>query len=115
MNLSLDCSITIKDHEQEFEKFYFIAMVSFGFVLPIRVLITKCISVVSRSLLLTITTTTDRLKWPSLCPVAVRPTDQSLIGDGPVITNFALQPQINSLYSVQVQLEIFKLRAIFMA
>lgn len=28
MSLSLDCSIQIKDHEQEFEKFYFVSMVS---------------------------------------------------------------------------------------
>lgn len=28
MNLSLDCRDQIKDHEQEFEKFYFVSMVS---------------------------------------------------------------------------------------
>lgn len=28
MNLSLDCGNLIKDHEQEFEKFYFVSMVS---------------------------------------------------------------------------------------
>lgn len=29
MELSLDCGDLIKEHEQEFEKFYFISMVSF--------------------------------------------------------------------------------------